>query len=56
MSRSEFVAGLYRSYLRDAERQQRIDRYREAYLRVPPGSEEDALTTESMELLGSEVE
>ena len=51
MSRSDFVASLYRSYLREAERERKIARYKAAYERLPASPEEDALTQESTELM-----
>lgn len=54
LTRSEYIAQLCRAHLKDIDRQQRIARYREAYARVPPTPEEDALTELSEQLLAAE--
>jgi hypothetical protein len=54
LSRSEYVAALYRDHLNGIARQQKIARYREAYAHQPPTPEEDALTELSEQLLASQ--
>lgn len=53
ISRSEFVAALYRAHLKDVARREKIARYREAYGRFPPTSEEDALTSMSLDVMAT---
>ncbi len=54
ISRSEYVARLYRKRLCDLERERKIARYAAAYGRMPATPEEDTLTNASMELLRDE--
>jgi metal-responsive CopG/Arc/MetJ family transcriptional regulator len=54
ISRSEYVASLYREHQRTRRREEKIARYRVAYAEHPITPEEDALTTESMAVLASE--
>ncbi len=56
ISRSEFVASLYREYLHKVEEEERVRRYAAAYAKLPSTEEEEALTVASMELLFSDAE
>lgn len=54
ISRSAFVAQLYRRYLDDLDEEERVARYRTAYAALPVTAEEQALTEASMDLLAAE--
>ena len=54
MSRSEFIANLYRRYHDELEMERRIARYKAAYAKLPETDEERALTEMSMQLLAAE--
>jgi phage gp46-like protein len=47
LSRSEFVANLYREHLRQAEQEARIARYAAAYARHPEASDDLAWVTDA---------
>jgi hypothetical protein len=54
ISRSEYVASLYREHQRALRREAKIARYTPAYREHPATPEEDALTVTSMGLLAAE--
>lgn len=56
ISRSQFVADLYRRYRDEIERERRIARYSAAYSAMPATEEENALTEASMDLLFNDPE
>jgi metal-responsive CopG/Arc/MetJ family transcriptional regulator len=54
VSRSQYVANLYRAHLREVARQEKIARYAAAYGSLPATPEEDALTSMSEAVLASD--
>ena len=55
VSRSQYVANLYRAHLRDVARQDKIARYAAAYASHPATPEEDSLTAMSEAALASDA-
>jgi metal-responsive CopG/Arc/MetJ family transcriptional regulator len=51
MSRSEYIASLYRTHQEERKLQQKIERYSAAYAQTPASAEEDALTESSERVL-----